>query len=61
MTHLVNRSPATGPIAENYGPIAALMKNFNGKLVTETKAAPYPADELARACLSITKQDTSFL
>lgn len=37
---------------KRYAPIAALMKNFNQKLVTESKTTPYPADKLTRACVA---------
>ncbi len=44
--------PIVAKIVSRYAPIAVLMKNFNQKLVTETKLTPYPAAELARACVT---------
>jgi hypothetical protein len=48
----MNLPPAVTSILKRYAPIAILMKNFNRTFMTQSKSAPYPAEEIAKACVA---------
>lgn len=52
LTQLVNRlerNGAGGPIVGRYAPVAEVMNAFYRRLFGQSRATPYPAEELARA------------
>ncbi|MGN9908373.1 serine/threonine protein phosphatase [Phytohabitans sp. LJ34] len=52
LTQLVNRlerNGAGGPIVRRYAPVADVMNAFYRRLFGQSRATPYPAEELARA------------
>lgn len=45
--------PSAAAVIRRYAPVAVVMNDFYVKLHTESRATPYPVDEIRRACAAI--------